>query len=221
MTKPRGRRPQTDSADTRAQIVRAAQVAFADHGYNAASMQRIAESAGVTVRAIYHYVPSKQALFQAAFDAAFARYAEGVVEHVLRHDDLAGRLHGFLDMYRVLYEHDRELVTFLGVMVAESIAQNRRAAAAEKSGPTGPKVPPPFDGAFGGADAVVAMNQVLVAQAIERGELDPAVGPDAAINLLQTIGMSLGFAAMAEDDTFLPMLDALDALIDGTLIRRP
>lgn len=215
MGKRRGRRPDTDSADTRAQIIRAAQVAFADHGYQAASMHRIADAAGVTVRAIYHYVPSKQALFQAAFDAAFERYAQGVVEHVLAHDDLAGRLHGFVEMYRSLYEHDRDLVTFLSVMVSESIAHDRRAAADAAAGDS------PFDAAFVGAEAVVAMNETLVAQAIERGELNPSIGPVAAINLLQTIGMALGFAAMVDDDSFLPMLDALDLLIDGTLICEP
>jgi hypothetical protein len=63
------------------------------------------------------------------------------------------------------------------------------------------------------------MNRLLVDQAHERAELDGSVSAEAAISLLQTIGMGLGLAAVDDDTAFLPMLDALDLLIDGLLVR--
>lgn len=219
MAERRGRPPASDSAETRARIVTTAQLLFADRGFNGVSMDQIAAAAGVNVRAIYHYVPSKRALFEAAAAATFETYGGHVVERVLAHDDLRGRLHGFVDVYRVLYQQDRHLLAFLSFMLIESIADAR--AASVGVGATAPapgSLPAHLEPAFASAAPIIAMNRVLVDQAIEGGELAGDVSADAAITLLQTIGIGLGLAAMDDEAAFLPMLDALDLLIDGLLI---
>lgn len=64
MNKPRGRRP--GSPDTRSAILDAARVAFVEHGYQGATLRRIASDAGVDIRLIAHHFGSKKGLFAAA-----------------------------------------------------------------------------------------------------------------------------------------------------------
>lgn len=58
---PRGRRPA--GADTRADIVIAARVAFAESGYASTSLREIARRAGVDAALVHHYFEGKAALF--------------------------------------------------------------------------------------------------------------------------------------------------------------
>src|SRR6202162_468481 len=55
---------------TRAAIVSAAQQAFLENGYAQASMDRIAESAAVSVKTIYRHFENKDELFSAVMQAA-------------------------------------------------------------------------------------------------------------------------------------------------------
>ena len=101
-------RPRADTdPDTRARALLAAQVQFGERGYTGVSMDQLAEAAGVNVRAIYHYFDSKRALFDAAADACFETYGALVLELVFVHDDTRARLHGFVELYRVLYREQR------------------------------------------------------------------------------------------------------------------
>jgi AcrR family transcriptional regulator len=54
-----------DPDDRRDQIVRVAVDHFARHGYDKASITRIAHEAGVTRALVYHYFPGKEPLFEA------------------------------------------------------------------------------------------------------------------------------------------------------------
>jgi AcrR family transcriptional regulator len=60
------------AAATRRAIVDAALAAFLEHGYAGATMQKIAESAGVVVETIYRAFDGKAGLFKAAIEAAVA-----------------------------------------------------------------------------------------------------------------------------------------------------
>ncbi len=69
---------------TRRKIVDSALDAFLESGYAGATMQKIAESAGVAVETIYRTFDGKAALFRAAVEAAVAggsQRAERPVEH--------------------------------------------------------------------------------------------------------------------------------------------
>lgn len=56
----------------RADIVAAAERQFLEHGYGAASMDRIAADAGASKRTVYNHFPSKQDLFRAVVQALYA-----------------------------------------------------------------------------------------------------------------------------------------------------
>jgi AcrR family transcriptional regulator len=62
----RGRRP--GGADTRAQLLAAARLEFAERGYEGATVRRIAERAGVDAAMVNHWFGGKEALFTASLD---------------------------------------------------------------------------------------------------------------------------------------------------------
>ncbi len=62
----RGRRPA--GSDTRAQLLDAARVEFAERGYEGATVRRIAERAGVDAAMVNHWFGGKEALFTASLD---------------------------------------------------------------------------------------------------------------------------------------------------------
>ncbi|MEV1144797.1 TetR family transcriptional regulator [Micromonospora sp. NPDC049799] len=67
MARRTGRRP--GNPDTREAILRAARDAFADRGYDAASIRAIAAVAGVDPALVHHYFGNKDQLFLAAMNA--------------------------------------------------------------------------------------------------------------------------------------------------------
>ncbi|HEX5615709.1 MAG TPA: TetR/AcrR family transcriptional regulator [Acidimicrobiia bacterium] len=74
-TRRRGR-PATASgpAVTRAAIVDAATAALAGNGYASLSLRGLARSLGVSLAAVQHHFPTKDALWRAAIDALFADF---------------------------------------------------------------------------------------------------------------------------------------------------
>jgi len=62
------------------QILEAATAVFAEHGYNAATIDAVAERAGVAKGTIYQYFKSKQDLFFGVFNARMNHYFESVQE---------------------------------------------------------------------------------------------------------------------------------------------
>jgi AcrR family transcriptional regulator len=67
MSGPVSRVSRRSSADTKARIVEAAQVAFSSRGYAQSVLTEIAESADVTAPLIIRYFKSKEGLFEEAF----------------------------------------------------------------------------------------------------------------------------------------------------------
>jgi AcrR family transcriptional regulator len=62
-----------DAAATRAAILRAARVAFTEHGYDGAGVREIARAAEVDARLIGRYFGSKEGLFAEVVDIAFEK----------------------------------------------------------------------------------------------------------------------------------------------------
>jgi len=68
VSKALGRPRQVDSTETRNTLLEVARRIFARDGYGATTNRSIAEEAGITTGAIYHYFPSKAELFAAVYD---------------------------------------------------------------------------------------------------------------------------------------------------------
>ncbi len=68
-------RPRTD---IRARVVRAARDRFLRQGVDGASLRGIAAAAGTSIGMVYYYFPTKDALFLAAVEDAYAVLLEGI-----------------------------------------------------------------------------------------------------------------------------------------------
>jgi AcrR family transcriptional regulator len=62
-----GRPPAADSARRRSDIITAARRRFVESGYAATTLSAIAQDAGITLSALYHYFEEKSALFEAVY----------------------------------------------------------------------------------------------------------------------------------------------------------
>jgi AcrR family transcriptional regulator len=67
-SEPRRRGRRTSGEDTRAALLRAARVEFAERGYDGATVRRIAERAGVDAAMVNHWFGGKAQLFTASLD---------------------------------------------------------------------------------------------------------------------------------------------------------
>ncbi|PZT68895.1 TetR family transcriptional regulator [Streptomyces sp. SW4] len=68
----RGRPPRTESAGTRDRILTAARAEFSERGYDKASVRGIAKAAGVDPALVHHYFGTKEQVFEASVEVAFA-----------------------------------------------------------------------------------------------------------------------------------------------------
>lgn len=89
----RGRPPRTEAADTRDRILTAAREEFSERGYEKTSVRGIAKAAGVDSALVHHYFGTKEQVFEAAVEVAFApalKMRDTVLEGPL--DDVGERM---------------------------------------------------------------------------------------------------------------------------------
>jgi AcrR family transcriptional regulator len=179
-------------------------VCFSKRGYARTSVAQIAREAGVTSRAIYHYVDSKPELFVRAALAAHLRVADEVRAQMDGGRDARDTLSRWIRAFLALFDEDPSLVQFLSLVVVE----------AERNPELAEALPREDLG-------ISAVNRWLVDQAVAYGELAPGVDPAGAVTLLEVFGA--GLTLLAHDDRkddYRAMLDVLGRLIAGTLFTR-
>jgi AcrR family transcriptional regulator len=107
-----GRPPDTTSDETRARVLLAARNCFSEYGYSKTTNKDIAEAAGITTGAIYHYFDSKQSLFAAVTAEVNAVVLDEFERAAAEQDSLVDRLHALLDAASRLHNDDRSLARF-------------------------------------------------------------------------------------------------------------
>ena len=112
--RPRGRRPvgrpvDTDSAETRRQLIAAATTCFADRGLARTTLRDVSDAAGLTSGTLYFHFPTKEALYIATYtDAVVAIYDE--FEDAIRGvDGVVERIEALLDRIAHLLAERRDL----------------------------------------------------------------------------------------------------------------
>lgn len=104
----------SDGDERRRLIIEAARREFARSGYVGTTNREIAEQAGITTGAIYHYFKSKQDVYLAVFEETdrviLARYREVTADSSLSFDEMVARL---LEVSSQLNSEDESLAAFL------------------------------------------------------------------------------------------------------------
>jgi AcrR family transcriptional regulator len=202
--KPRlGRPPSTNSADTRRRILDVARVAFAQRGFDAATNRSLGLEVGITAGAMYHYFGSKLALYVAVHDDVQQRVYERLGAAVLASTTFRDKINAVLDVSHEMNKQDPSLAQFLG-SVRVDMRRNPELAAALR-------------------DASVARQGLfddIVACGVKTGEI-AAVDKARVSALVLTLLVGLTDGVSGSVPAQLLAIDAIKALLDGTLIRRP
>lgn len=108
-----GRPAASSSADTRQRILDAARRTFADLGWEVATNRHVADKAGVTGAALYHYFDSKLDMYIAVYDDAQELVAKEFAAASAMSDTFVGQFEAMLDTAHRMNQQDQSLARFL------------------------------------------------------------------------------------------------------------
>ena len=128
-TRKLGRPRDADSVETRARLLAAARQCFGANGFDGTTNAQIADVAGVTSAAIYHYFPSKVELFLAVCEDVEERFAQAFLSPSGEADTVHTRLSLMVQRIEELNEEDHSLVRFLMGMGVEVLLHPETKAA--------------------------------------------------------------------------------------------
>ncbi len=198
-----GRPKGSSSKETTARILAAARTCFARTGWAATTTREIADEAGVTNAAIYLYFDSKTALYRATVHDAYAELVPIYRAAVAKVRSLPEGFRAVLAASTPLHENDPSLAAFLSALPVEMRRHREIASVVVEEGAQ-----------------VVQVFEGLVQAGVRAGEIPAAVAPNVlALFVACTMGLSLYVAAIAEQDLG-GIIDAFNALIDGTLFKK-
>jgi AcrR family transcriptional regulator len=149
-----------DAARTRASLLLAAAREFGRHGFSGARTERIATAARCTIRLLYHHFGSKEGLYRAAIEAAYAdlRQREAEIEF-----DLSDPI-GCIDrLLRVTFTYFENTPDLEGLLRAENLLHGRFVRQS-------PQVAEDGAGLKARLEAVLAAG---AAQGVIRADIDP------------------------------------------------
>ncbi|MBE3564718.1 MAG: TetR/AcrR family transcriptional regulator [Thermogemmatispora sp.] len=157
-------RKRLSGEERRALILRRAKQVFARSPYAEASTGELARESEVTEPVLYKHFGSKKGLFLAVLGEFGAQFLETLQERVSRRaeEDILDALAHFIDDYRAAIQADPETQRVLFQAVAESSDPEIAQCIREHN------------------RKIYAFLHQLIARALERGDLDAAVNPDAA-----------------------------------------
>jgi AcrR family transcriptional regulator len=107
------------SADTREAILASALRLFAKHGVLGASIDQIAQAAGITKGAVYWHFDSKDALFEAILERIRLRWQEAVQAPLAGKATATGRLQALFEGYETLFTATPEICLFMQRVLLE------------------------------------------------------------------------------------------------------
>jgi AcrR family transcriptional regulator len=200
----RGRPPAGDRSDTRERLVTVARRIFATNGYDAATNSEIAQEAGITTGAIYHYFPSKADLWEAAYSHVQEIIYDAFEKAVAERRGLTTLLDAVLDTSVALNRNDTSLAGFVVNVPSET---QRHAELRSRVGPIQSRTRGFFER--------------LVQEGSENGELAEGFTVAQVVDMIAAITAGLARFSDQTGDTIRHerAADALKALIDGRLFR--
>lgn len=198
-----GRPAAAASAETRDRILRAALRCFATGGYDRTSNRQIAESAGVTSPALYHYFDSKADLYAAVHDHGIEAVLRGYRDALARHDGCLDQLCALVEASIDLNRAHPGLAEFLAIAPLELDRHSELAARLRVSG-----------------EAVKSVYRELLARGVVRGELPADLAVDTVVDLLTatSFGLHCFFGPLEKPVQHQAVLRAFQSLLRGVLL---
>lgn len=198
-----GRPPASNSVETRRRILHVARERFAALGYSTTTNKDIADAAGITTGAIYHYFGSKRDLYLAVFEeveeAVFDRFREVVADGK---GTFVDRLVRVLDEAVAINREDASIANFFVTVPVDSQRNPDLAGLAARQG----------------NDALVFFRG-LVQEGVKRGEISDAVDTAHVVNMLMamTSGLARFSSLVGDPDVHAQTTRALEHLLRGDL----
>jgi len=115
-----GRPCQSDAGETRRRLLDAARESFTTRGYDNTTNREIAQAAGITTAAIYHYFPSKVELFVAVFVDVQHKVYDKFESVMADHETFLARFDAIFDAMFDLSKDDPTLASFVVGVVTEA-----------------------------------------------------------------------------------------------------
>jgi len=204
--RPLGRPRDGESTLTRERLLTGARQAFARVGYAATTNKIIAEAAGLTANAIYHYYPSKADLYAAVYGEVQDIVQRSFEQDLATYDRFLDRFAATLDASVRLNRLDPSITGFVVNVPYET---QRHPELVELLAPFREKRQ--------------SMPGRMVEDAVASGELSPDVDPNAVRDLLNAVfsGLARLHNHVCDTDRHARAVDAMKRLLAGSLIDEP
>jgi len=167
----------SDSAETRATILRAARAVINERGYEAATFQAIAQRAGFSRPTMHYYFHTKEQIYASLQQEAYSVVADCIAQ-AKREKTLLRQLATFVAEARRMDGSDGSMMRFI---IASRWELHRNPALRDVSTPV--------------AEAVEEFYRWMVTDAVRRGEIAAHVDTEAVVNMLFAIFWGIGFFA--------------------------
>ena len=201
LVKKLGRPCSVDSSDTRNLLVREARRSFASVGYDATTNRALAEAAGITTGAIYHYFPSKLDMYVAAYGEMQEVVQRTFEDAAAKYDTFNDKFSAILDSIAVLSSQDPTLASFVVGVASESQRHPELSKAI--------------------APLRIGLGQFLsklCTDAVDRGEIVPGINAQVLQDLINVVltGLSRFSTAVDDQQRGLDVIEGLKRIVAGT-----
>lgn len=204
VTKKLGRPRDVDSATTRNNLLEVARRIFARDGYGATTNRSIADEAGITTAAIYHYFPSKAELYAAVYEVVQHKVYDRFELSLTKPGSLKKRFSWTLDAAVELNRSDSSIAGFI-VTVPSELQRH----------------PELVDLVLSIRTRTATFLNRLVADAEAAGEFAPGVQPRAVEDLLNAVlsGLAIFSTVIGDADRHDQAIRALQLFLAGELVN--
>jgi AcrR family transcriptional regulator len=167
----------SDSAETRATILRAARTVIIERGYEAATFQAIAARAGFSRPTMHYYFSTKEEIYESLLQEAYSVVTDCIAA-AKREETLLTQLHAFVSAAHRLDSSDGSMMRFI---VSSKFEQHRHPKLRATTTPV--------------SDAVAEFYTWMVEDAIRRGEISAEADAEAVSRLLFAMFWGVGLFA--------------------------
>lgn len=199
-----GRPLACDGADTRQRLLVEARRSFAVDGFDATTNKNLAQSAGITTAAIYHYFPSKIDMYVAVFTDVQQLVCQTITNSVHPDCDISQNISAMIDSLAALTVREPAVVSF--VLSVSSEAHRH---------PELLKAVMPVRGQIG--RILLSMSE----SAVNRGEVNPEISAQSLEDMLMVVLAGLARFNMVYRDArrTSDLIKSMKILMAGTAFK--